>query len=497
MAATTLYWHDYETFGISPARDKPSQFAGIRTDEDLTIIGEPLQLYCKPPRDALPSPEACLVTGISPQYADAHGVAEPEFIRQIQHEFSVAGTCGVGYNSLRFDDEVTRYGLYRNFYDPYEREWRNGNSRWDIIDMLRLTRALRPEGIQWPDHDDGFPSFKLELLTDANGISHESAHDALSDVTATIAMAKLVKTCQPELYQYVFEHRLKHQVAKVIQLSQLRPFLHVSGRLPRENGYTGLMIPLAVDTSNKNAILCFNLSGDYEQLLELSAEEIRQRVFTRAEDLPEGQGRIPLKAVHINRCPIVATPKLLDAVTAERLHIDLAHCEQSWRTICGLDTATKQSLMDKVAAVFSEKPDLQNNDVEQQLYNGFLPDSDRGLLVEVRTALQQQQGDYLAQLQYQFLDPRYQQLVFLTRARYLPDTLTTEESQRWKTHCAERIIEGKDGYLSLVDYRQAIDNLLSSAPSAESQCGVLTELSSWADFLVDSNGLKRHVNGQP
>jgi len=191
--ANTFYWHDYETFGVDPAKDRPSQFAGLRTDEELNPIGDPLVIYCQPQRDILPSAQACLITGITPQLAMEKGIPEPEFIHAIHRELSLPGTCGVGYNSIRFDDEVTRYALYRNFFDPYQREWKNGNSRWDILDMLRLTRALRPEGIEWTDHEPGRPSFRLEHLTAANGIAHEAAHDALSDVTATIAMAKLVK----------------------------------------------------------------------------------------------------------------------------------------------------------------------------------------------------------------------------------------------------------------------------------------------------------------
>ncbi|RLA45884.1 MAG: exodeoxyribonuclease I, partial [Gammaproteobacteria bacterium] len=199
---TTFYWHDYETFGVDPSRDRPVQFAGLRTDVDLNVIGEPLVIFARPANDFLPHPQACLVTGISPQQALAEGLPECEFIRRIHEELARPGTCSVGYNSLRFDDEVTRYTLYRNFYDPYAREWQNGNSRWDIIDMVRATCALRPAGIEWPLREDGLPSFRLEDLTSANGISHEAVHDALSDVHATIALARLVKERQPRLYDY-------------------------------------------------------------------------------------------------------------------------------------------------------------------------------------------------------------------------------------------------------------------------------------------------------
>ncbi|MBT3197510.1 MAG: exodeoxyribonuclease I, partial [Gammaproteobacteria bacterium] len=204
MTTTTLLWHDYETFGADTRGDRPVQFAGIRTDLELNPIGEPLMVYCRPAADYLPQPEACLITGITPQEALQKGESENTFIQQVVEELGAPGSCGVGYNSLRFDDEITRNTLYRNLYDPYEREWKWGNSRWDIIDLLRLTRALRPEGIEWPLYEDGRPSMRLEHLTVANGIEHGMAHDALADVYATIAMARLVKQKQPRLYHYVF-----------------------------------------------------------------------------------------------------------------------------------------------------------------------------------------------------------------------------------------------------------------------------------------------------
>ncbi len=216
----TFYWHDYETWGAKPSVDRPSQFAGIRTDLDFNVIGEPLVMYCQPPADLLPSPEACLITGITPQQAQAEGLPEYQFIAKIHAELSQPDTCALGFNSIRFDDEVTRYTLYRNFYDAYEREWKNGNSRWDIIDMVRACRTLRPEGIEWPNRDDGLPSFKLTDLTAANGIAHEHAHDALSDVYATIAVAKLVKQKQPKLFNYLFKLRVKREVSALLNLAE-------------------------------------------------------------------------------------------------------------------------------------------------------------------------------------------------------------------------------------------------------------------------------------
>jgi len=224
----TFLWHDYETSGADPKRDRPLQFAAIRTDENLNIIGDPIEIYCKPSDDFLPHPQACLITGITPQHAIREGVCEAQFIAQINAQMSVPGTCSVGYNSIRFDDEITRYTLYRNFYDPYAREWQNQCSRWDLIDMVRLTRALRPDGIEWPDYDDGSPCFKLEELSKANGIEHSNAHDAMADVYATIELARIIRDKQRKLYDFVLSNKTKQAAQSFLDVSTMKPALHVS-----------------------------------------------------------------------------------------------------------------------------------------------------------------------------------------------------------------------------------------------------------------------------
>jgi len=474
MMANTLYWHDYETFGIDPSRDCPSQFAGVRTNEKLEVIGEPLSLYCQPPVDRLPSPMACLVTGITPQIALDKGLTENKFIEKIHREFSMPGTCGVGYNSIRFDDEVSRYTLYRNFYDPYEREWKQGNSRWDIIDMVRLARALRPEGIEWPNYENGSPCFKLERLTEANHISHDSAHDALSDVLATIAMAKLVMTKQPKLYDYIYQCRLKRKVAELVDLNHRKPFLHVSGRLPRENGYTALMMPLARHPTNKNSIICFNLMGNVEALLNLSAEEIQQRLFTRAEELPEDVERIPLKGVQINRCPVVATPKLLDANSAKRLDISLEQCEKNWHLLQQHDVSAK------LESVFSGQVFEPTNNPERQLYEGFLDDTDKGLLPEVRRA----SAEELSSDSVHFRDERYQQLLFLYRAKNYPDSLNESERHDWEEIRFQRLTNPGEGYLTLDSYSAEIEELLAKDGLSERDRNILRALEDWGQQVL-------------
>lgn len=476
----TLFWYDYETWGTDPARDRVAQFAGQRTDLELQPIGPPVRLFCRPEPGLLPHPAACLITGISPQQALREGLAEAEFAARVQAELGAPGTCGVGYNSIRFDDEFTRFLLYRNFYDPYEREWRHGNSRWDIIDMLRLARALRPAGIQWPDHADGSPSFRLEDLAAANGIAQGRAHDALDDVLATIALARLLRTRQPQLYAHVFEHRTKQRLQPLLDPAAPRPILHVSGRLPRERGYAGLLLPLLRQPGNANGVICFDLMGDAEALLRLDADAIRELVFTPAADLAEGSARLPLKTIHLNRCPIVLTPRLLDRATAARLHIDLERCERHWRLLAAAEVAPK------LARVFAPQPPPSGPvDADTALYAGFLADDERPLLAGARAAATAAELD---PARLPFRDARYRELLFRQRARRFPESLTALERENWRELCRWRLTDPDSRYLGMATYRAELARL-GTETTDPGKRALLAALAEWGARVAAELGL--------
>jgi len=476
----TLFWYDYETWGTDPARDRVVQFAGQRTDLELQPIGAPVRLFCRPESALLPHPAACLITGISPQQAQREGLAEPEFAARVQAELGAPGTCGVGYNSIRFDDEFTRFLLYRNFYDPYEREWRHGNSRWDIIDMLRLARALRPTGIQWPDHADGSPSFRLEDLAAANGIAQGRAHDALDDVLATLALARLLRARQPQLYAHVFAQRTKQCLQPLLDPAVRRPILHVSGRLPRERGYVGLLLPLLRQPGNANGVICFDLMGDAEALLRLDAEAIRERVFTPTAELPEGSERLPLKTIHLNRCPVVLTPRLLDAATARRLHLDLARCERHWRLLAAAELAPK------LAQVFAPQPPPSAPvDADTALYAGFLADDERPLLAAARAAITAAELD---PVHIPFRDPRYRELLFRQRARRFPESLTALERENWRELCRWRLTDPDSRYLGMAAYRAELARLGADTVDPGKRA-LLTALADWGARVAAELGL--------
>lgn len=473
---TTLYWHDYETWGADPRRDRAAQFAGIRTDTDLNIISKPLVQYCKPATDMLPNPEACLVTGITPQQAMKEGVCEAEFMAEIHREFIQPGTCGVGYNSLRFDDEFTRYGFYRNFFDPYAREWKNGNSRWDIIDMVRLTHALRPDGIEWPTRKDGTVSFRLEELTEANGISHEGAHDALSDVHATIDLARLVRKCQPKLYGYLFDLRNKQKVAGQLNLHTQEMVLHVSSMYPAAQGCIAPVIPLAQHPTNNNGIIVFDLRNDPEPLLNLSVEEIQQRLFVSKKDLPEGEERIPLKTVHINKCPVIAPMATMNAPEAEKWHVDLGLAKSYADKLRANPDVSKKIQQVHEA---SEFPAIA--DPDQNLYGGgFFSSLDRRKMDDLTDMTPKDLG----KTRMQFDDPRIPEMLFRYRARNWPQSLSQEERPRWEEFRKNRVSNPEaDCGITLGAYQKQLAEKVIHPETNSRDRAILSELADWPEII--------------
>ncbi len=475
----TVFWHDYETFGADPQRDRPCQFAGIRTDSELNIIGDPVTLYCKPSDDMLPVPEACFITGITPQVANEHGVSEVEFIRVIHEEMSQPGTCVAGYNSIRFDDEVTRNTLYRNFFDPYAREWQNGNSRWDIIDMVRLAYALRPEGINWPLKEDGSPSFRLEELTEANEIKHEAAHDAMSDVYATIAIAKLIKEKQPKLYDYVYAHRVKQQISPLLDVSTMKPVFHVSSRFPATIGCCSLVAPVAPHPTNSNGVIVYDLRFDPSELQRLTVQEIKDRIFTRASELPEGVTRIPLKTIHINKCPIVAPAtmlKSLDTDGLERLQLSGDTLRVNLKTLRSIS-----GLKEKLSEVFAQSEFEKNSDPDLMIYSGgFFSSNDKVTMDRVRKATVIE----LAEDEFNFDDPRLPEMLFRYKARNYRETLTSEEQEQWERYRYQRLTDNKLSSISFQEYFDRLAVLAGDASTPSDQLSIIEDLKYYGESII-------------
>ena len=477
MSTHTFLWHDYETFGAVPRRDRPAQFAAIRTDADLNEIGDPIMLFCQPAPDFLPDPQSCLITGITPQQCLEAGVPEYQFAATIEAAFSQPDTIGVGYNTIRFDDEVTRHLFWRNLIDPYAREWQHNCGRWDLLDVVRMTYALRPEGIEWPLREDGKPSFKLEHLAKANGLLHEAAHDALSDVRATIALARLIRDRQPKLFAFCLQLRKKDKVASEMGLDLERaarqPFLHVSGMFPAERGCIGLVVPLGTHPTNKNEVLVWDCRYDPTELFSLDADTIRMRLFTRTADLPEGVTRLPVKSVHLNKSPmLVGNLKTLSADQAARWELDL---EQGRRHAA---IAAAGPDMSAIWAEVYQRPAAAAVDVDEDLYGGFIGNKDRRTLDQLRAETPEQ----LAKARPVFDDARLDDILFRYRARNFPDSLGDGERHQWERHRAARLYDGAGGARSIEQLQTEIDALSEDADERAEQ--ILGELYDYAEAIA-------------
>lgn len=477
---SSFLWYDYETWGIQPRRDGIAQFAAVRTDADLNLIGDPVDLKCRPLPDSVVSPDAVLITGLNPADCDRDGLPEWDFAEQIRQLMAEPGSCVTGYNSLRFDDEFTRHLFYRNLLDPYSREWRNGNSRWDLLDVVRLTYALRPDGIQWPTHDDGTPSFKLEDLTAANGIEHGQAHDAVSDVLATIELARLIRRHQPKLFAYALELRDKNAVRRQLKFDSREPHLHVSGKIPAARGCLAVELPLIEHPDRRNEIIVLDLTNDPSWLLDHNADQLRDWLYKPTDELPEGIARVPLRTLHLNRSPMVAPYAMLDDSVAERLSID--------RDTIARHSAIVDRWHDLVTLardVFRQEDRPPFVDPEHALYAGFIDDHDRGILNRIRASSDRPEA--WPGLAEDLHDDRQQSLVFNARARHFANSLNAAEAQQWRDQVRLNLTD--DDWGSSLTWQQAYERteqLLETGQKSE----ILLNVKRWLEkqqqmYLMD------------
>jgi exodeoxyribonuclease-1 len=431
----TFYFFDLETSGFSPREDRIMQFAGQRTDTDLQPIGEPDNILVKVTPDILPQPDAVMVHGITPQKTLSEGITEAELVKYLTAQVFTKDTIAVGYNNVRFDNDFIRFLFWRNFNDSYEWCWKDGCSTWDLLDIVRMTRALRPEGIKWPFAPDGKPSNKLEYITSINGLDHADAHDALSDVQASVALARLLKSKQPKLFEYLLKHRDKKSVAPLIASG--RPVVYTSGRYPGEYSKTAVAVMVA-QKDDKSGALMYDLRIDPDEFKDQSAAELAARWSARGEDAPY----FPVKTVSFNKCPAVAPVEVLDVGDGyEKLQL---HKEIVLQHLKKLQAASGfgVKLLQALDIMWPKRqpglvPDLQK--VDGQLYDGFLSDDDKHKTSVVRAA----KAEELSNLNLEFKDERLKLLLPLYKARNFPKQLTDQELAEWEAFRVQKLVGSK------------------------------------------------------
>lgn len=444
------------------------QFAGQRTDMNLNKIGEPVNILVKLNDDTLPSPDAVMVTGITPQSTQADGMTEAEFATFLTNEVFVPDTITVGFNSVRFDDEFMRYLFWRTFRDPYEWAWKDGRSRWDILDVVRMTRALRPEGIEWPVDKDGKPTNRLELITQLNGITHNNAHDALSDVEALIDVTKLLMRHQPSLFRYLLKLRDKKELQKLINLDDKQPFVYTSGRYDATYQKTTVALPLT-SAPNGNVVV-YDLRHDPADFVSLSEGELTKRLFASWEERKaDGFVPLPVKILQYNRCPAVAPPGVLnDKEGWSKIGLTLETVEANKKALLA-----HPDFAERIRTVFEKRPEfVSGKDVEAKLYDGFIDGPDKLRVETVRNA----DVRTLADFHPNFDDDRLEGLLLHYKARNYPAALSEDETVQWEEWRGDHLRSQLPSFLS------SLQRLTKT--SDDNKKFLLEELQLWAEAIM-------------
>lgn len=476
--AQTFFFYDLETSGVNPRSARVMQFAGQRTSMDLKPIGDPVNVLIKLAPDIVPEPDAIMVTGITPQQTLQDGITEAEFLKLFNNEVAIKDTVFLGFNTVRFDDEFMRFLLYRNFYDPYEWQWKDGRSRWDLLDVVRMTRALRPDGIKWPVDSNGKPTNRLELLTAVNGLDHIDAHDALSDVKATIALAQLLRKKQPKLFDYLLSMRDKKKAQELVMAG--KPFVYSSGKYPSEYEKTAVVQVVASHPTKQNAYV-YDLRHDPAQYKDFTPEQLVE-VWRWKKDSTEP--RLPVKAIRFNTCPAVAPLNVLDKKSQDRLKIDMAAVQKNAKTLVSMKDFPKKLL--KAVEILDEAQQASflsdQTTVDSQLYDGFFDDHDRSLENAFRAA----SPDELTGFIDEFHDQRLQALVPLYKARNFPNSLSDEERITWDKHIAQTLMQG-GASSRLARYFKRLEQLASEPRITQNQRYLLEELQLYGQSIMPAS----------
>lgn len=473
----TILWHDYETWGTNPKVDFPVQFAAIRTDVNLNAIEtcEPINLTCAITHDYLPRPGACLVTGLVPQVSLTNGMPEPIFAKKVFQQMSQPNTCVVGYNSIKFDEEVSRNLFYRNFYPIYDREFKNGNSRWDIIDLMRACYALRPEGVNWPYDESGKPSFKLERLAELNNIGHQNAHDALSDVYATIDLARLVKNKQPKLYDYYWNLRHKSNVSQYLSRFMTSILVYVSGNIPASLGCCTLVTPICASPQNNKHIICIDLNQNLKSLDNADLAEWQRSLFTNDKERMYPR----LYSIPINKCPFVAPLKTLNDEQAAKHSIDKNQCINNLSYLQSID------LESIVKYLFASKSvhEISHN-IDENIYASEFPNpADIDRMKKVRDADENQ----ITAFQGKFDSDSLNERLFKYRGRHYPISFEEHEIIKWQNYLRMRFNQvDKLECLSLMEYLKELQELQDYHRNDSAKINIIKKLFDYGRYISEA-----------
>lgn len=405
-------FYDLETTGISPAFDQPLQFAAIRTDDSFVEI-ERVNLRCRIAPHIIPSPQALIVTGVTPaQLVDPELPSLFEFTQTIvELTERWAPATWVGFNSIRFDEEVLRQAFFQNLQPNIYATQFNGNNRLDILTAVFAVWCRNPGLMHWPTDDAGRTTFKLERLAPANGFNAHNAHDALGDVEATIHIARIIANGDPALWSAILHNRDKQNV--MATLETFRPVelvLRFGGGPPR--AYVGCFCGTAAGNPTNAAF--FDLeAGDPEILIQADDAALFQAV--------DGTPQI-IRSIAANK-----VPSLFPIANPNPDHLSKA-------ALIAANPAFRARVGEAMAARYVEDPAAPPPPVEKQIYSGFYAKADRDLLAEFQRADWSRRSDIVGLL----TDVRLRQLGRRLIAFHAPEFMSVDEAEQFEAFLRER-----------------------------------------------------------
>jgi exodeoxyribonuclease-1 len=404
---TRFVFYDFETTGTSVIYAQPLQFAAIVTDENFNVL-DTVDWRCRIAPHILPAPYALKVTNLAPEQVTNNNLQSAFEFAQNLHQFleKWQPAIWIGYNTISFDEPMLRQLFYQNLQPNIYATSMNGNSRLDVMKMVWAAHSLRPEILTFPENDKGKTSFKLDQLAPANGFAHESAHDALADVEATIFILNKIKTADPDFFDGLVRTQDKEYIGSLLRsFEPVQVTLRFGGAPPKT--YCGCYC--GTNSQNKNEIAFADFDAiDAEALVNLSDPEILEAIT---------QSPKVIRPLRLNNAETIMR---LDNPTA----LQCSFCEKVSRS---------DYFVSRVSVILPQRFEAVEDEgdvpVEEKIHGGFYSHHDQDVIAEFQSADWQRRKELVEQ----FEDKRLIQLGRRLIVFYAPQLLSEEQKSAFKS----------------------------------------------------------------
>lgn len=462
-------FYDLETTGLLQCWDVPLQSAFLQADADLKTQRE-LMLRCRLPAHIVPSVDALMVTNVTPAMLEDQPASHLEMMSQIARIITDSKPALIlGYNNIRFDDEILRQSFFQTLLPPYSASM-TGHGRGDVLTMLRAVIMLEPDAVVVPRDATGKAVLKLGAVCRKNGIvlTDEDAHDALADVRATRDLFKLLLDRAPATMATMLRHAKKSSPIDLMEAGEPVIIGGTSRLTP--------CLPTIASPTNPSARICINLDLDPTEFIDLPAPELLARIRS---------SRSPVRQVKTNAMPILfsweqAAHALIEAQSNQ---VYRARARALWAHptfLRQLALALEDQYADREA---SRYPD-------EQLYShGFVSDAD---VVACRRwhEIEWKYREHFAT--WHIRDPRLRSLAVRQIFLNAPDALSPEAQRRGQDWLRHRLVtEDEAPWLTIPKALARCDEL--SATGDPETRAALGRIRAWLEQRRDSTLAARHA----